>query len=307
VNSTRIASSAFVAAALIAVAVPAAAQQRGGEDARKKESGRAAVSAPAQRGGGGREQSSGRATGQRGGGGREQSSGRATATQRGGSGQQSGGGQGVARGSGSGQPSGGGQGMSRGSGGGPQSSGHPSAQRGSVGQQTPGGRNDGRAGFGQPQVGGRNSSRQYARPRDFEPYRPFSFSRPHYVFRERLNLGFGLWLGYSVAYPWSWYGNYRPRIYGRGFYHQGSYYYAEPGVWTYGGLSFDIQPPDADLYIDDEYVGTVGTFTPYGEPLTLLPGIHRIAIVRDGYRTLEWDVAVEAGQVLPYRGMMEPW
>jgi hypothetical protein len=61
---------------------------------------------------------------------------------------------------------------------------------------------------------------------------------------------------------------------------------------------------DADLYVDGEYVGPVGTFTPYGEPLTLWPGVHRIAIVRDGFRTMEWEVAVQPGRVVPYRGML---
>ena len=75
-------------------------------------------------------------------------------------------------------------------------------------------------------------------------------------------------------------------------------------VQLYGGLSFDIQPADADLYVDGEYVGSVGTFTPYGEPLTLYPGVHRIAIVREGFRTMEFEVAVQPGQVIPYRGML---
>ena len=77
-----------------------------------------------------------------------------------------------------------------------------------------------------------------------------------------------------------------------------------PALQLYGGVSFDIQPSDADLFVDGEYVGSVGTFTPYGEPLTLWPGVHRIAIVRDGFRTMEWEVAVQPGQVIPYRGML---
>jgi hypothetical protein len=32
--------------------------------------------------------------------------------------------------------------------------------------------------------------------------------------------------------------------------------------------------------------------------------VHRIAIVRDGFRTMEWEVAVQPGQVIPYRGML---
>ena len=69
-----------------------------------------------------------------------------------------------------------------------------------------------------------------------------------------------------------------------------------------GGISFDIQPSDADVFVDGEYVGPVANFTAYSEPLTLTPGVHRIAIQREGFRSMEWDVTIEPGQVIPYRG-----
>jgi archaellum component FlaG (FlaF/FlaG flagellin family) len=90
-------------------------------------------------------------------------------------------------------------------------------------------------------------------------------------------------------------------------YYGGSNYGYTLGVQQYGGLSFDIQPYDAGVFVDGEYVGTVGTFTPSGEPLTLWPGVHHIAIVCDGFRTMEWDVTVQPGQVIPYRGMLSRW
>jgi hypothetical protein len=145
-------------------------------------------------------------------------------------------------------------------------------------------------------------SRPYVRPRNFVPYRPFRFARPYYSFRPRFSIGFGLWIGHPIAYPYSYLGSYRPRVYGH--YAPGPYA-AGPGVSIYGGLSFDIQPYDADLFIDGEYVGKVGDFTPGTEPLTLTPGVHRIAIQRDGFRPMEWEVAIEPGEVIPYRGTME--
>lgn len=202
-----------------------------------------------------------------------------------------------------------------------QYSGAQTAPRAGAGARSPGYRTDDRRGYDQPRAGFdsrsyasrggvvRYDGRRYARPRAYTPYRPHYFSRSYYAFRPRVNIGFGLWLGYSVRYPWSWYyGGYRPRLYGYwDGYVPGSVYYADRNVDYYGGLSFDIQPSDADLYIDGEFVGEVGLFTAYGEPLTLVPGWHRIAIVRDGYQTLEWDVEIEAGMVLPYHGVMEPW
>jgi hypothetical protein len=175
------------------------------------------------------------------------------------------------------------------------------------GNQSQGPRYDDRRGYAQPGGGyGRDGYRGYVRPPHFQPYRPYYFSRPYYGFRPHLHIGFGVWLGAPVPYPWAYFGTYRPRVYG--FY--GQEYYGRtyvgvaPGVQQYGGLSFDIQPSDADLFVDGEYVGPVGTFTPYGEPLTLWPGVHRIAIVRDGFRTMEWEVAIQPGQVVPYRGML---
>jgi hypothetical protein len=159
---------------------------------------------------------------------------------------------------------------------------------------------------GYAQAGGgyrRYDAHAYVVPRDFHPYRPLYFSRPYYGFRPHVHLGFGIWLGVPVPYPWAYFGAYVPRVYG--YYYNQGYYGVTPGVPRYGGLSFDIQPYDAGLFVDGEYVGTVGTFTPYGEPLTLWPGVHHIAIVRDGFRTMEWDVMVEPGQVIPYRGAME--
>jgi hypothetical protein len=166
-------------------------------------------------------------------------------------------------------------------------------------------RPDDHRGYAQPSGAyGRYSGHAYIVPRNFHPYRPLYFSRPYYGFRPHVHLGFGVWLGAPVPYPWAYFGTYRPRVYG--FYDQG-YFGVAPGVQQYGGLSFDIQPYDAALFVNGEYVGTVGTFTPYGEPLTLWPGVHHIAIVRDGFRTMEWDAAVEPGRVIPYRGMLSRW
>ena len=179
------------------------------------------------------------------------------------------------------------------------------ATRGYGGYQSPAYRSGDHRGYAQPGGGyGRYETRRYVRPSYVQPYRPLYFSRPYYGFRAHLHLGHGVWLGVSVPYPWAYFGTYRPRVYG----HYGQVYYGvAPGVQQYGGLSFDIQPSDADLFVDGEYVGAVGTFTPYGEPLTLWPGVHRIAIVRDGFRTMEFDVTVQPGQVIPYRGMLARW
>ena len=199
---------------------------------------------------------------------------------------------------------------------------------------------------------------------------PVRFYRPYYTFRPRLNLGFGLWLGYPVAYT-SYYGYYNPYYgyynpyyaypYGYPYptqayppypspayplgaypppayppsayppsayppsgyppsgyqppasypqspyppssYPQGSVA-AQPGQPT-GGMSFEITPADAQLYVDGQYVGTVSQFTPMSQPLGLTAGRHHVQITAPGYRTMELDANIIAGEVLPYQGTLE--
>ncbi len=72
-----------------------------------------------------------------------------------------------------------------------------------------------------------------------------------------------------------------------------------------GGVSFEITPGTAGVFLDGSYVGTVDQFTPTTQPLGLTPGRHRIEIRAQGYRTMNFDVDVVPGQVIPYRGVME--
>ena len=145
-------------------------------------------------------------------------------------------------------------------------------------------------------------SHDYVRPFGWRPYYPYHFIRPYYAFSPWLDLGFGVWCGFPVPYPWVYLGDYEPTVFGV---EVGGYAVA-PARSTYGGVSFDIQPSNANLFVDGQYVGVVGSFGPSNEPLTLEPGSHQIAIQLDGYRPLEFDVTVGAGQVIPYRGALEP-
>ena len=72
-----------------------------------------------------------------------------------------------------------------------------------------------------------------------------------------------------------------------------------------GGVSFEIVPTTAQVFVDGSPVGTVGEFTPTTQPLGLTPGRHRIEIRSPGYQTMEFDADVVAGQVIPYQGTMQ--
>ena len=173
------------------------------------------------------------------------------------------------------------------------------------------------------------------------PY--YGYAQPYYAFRPHVSVGFGLWVGYPVPYPY-YYGNYYrypypypygysypypPAAYGypappyaypapnpsspypSGAYPQAGYPPAgpvtvQPGTTTGAGVSFEITPVDADVFVDGTYVGRVSNFGPRSQPLSVTPGRHLIEIRRQGYQTLSFDADVAAGQVIPYEGAMQP-
>jgi hypothetical protein len=185
-----------------------------------------------------------------------------------------------------------------------------------------------------PRVGGRVGV--------FAPYR---FASPYYAFRPRVSVGFGLWVGFPVAYPYYAYGYGYPYSYSYGYpYSYGPYGYASPYPYPYpapgygypsygppasayppanypppagsvgvqpgqgesGGVSFETTPATASVYIDGQYAGTVADFSPTTQPLTLSPGRHQVEVRAPGYKTMALDIDVTPGQVIPFQGTMEP-
>jgi hypothetical protein len=79
----------------------------------------------------------------------------------------------------------------------------------------------------------------------------------------------------------------------------------QPDQSNLGGLSFEITPADAQVYVDGNLVGTVGQFTPTSQPLGVVSGRHHIEIRLSGYKTMSFEADIIAGQVIPYQGQME--
>lgn len=171
---------------------------------------------------------------------------------------------------------------------------------------------------------------------------PVRFFRPYYVFRPRFSLGFGLFAGFPIAYSYPFYVPYYspyyyypppyPYPYGYGYpgysypypsanyppypassYSQPAYdppsgfVTAEPAQSQFdtGGVSFEITPATAEVYVDGARVGAVGDFTSSSQPLGLAAGRHHVEIRAPGFETMEFDVDIVAGQVIPYRGEMQ--
>lgn len=60
-----------------------------------------------------------------------------------------------------------------------------------------------------------------------------------------------------------------------------------------GTIRLDIRPPDASVYVDGAFRGSGRQ----AERLRVAPGRHKVEVVRPGYRTLEREVEVGAGEV----------
>jgi PEGA domain len=158
-------------------------------------------------------------------------------------------------------------------------------------------------------------------------YRPYLF-RPHF------SIGFGFFVGYPVPYAYTYPDYYPYPYYGYGYSYptaapypapygypntgyppeyqqgynnqdQGSVQVA-PGPANSGGVSFEVNPPTAQVYVDGQYVGTVESFDGTKQPLTLPAGNHQIKIRAEGYHDVAFQANVLAGQVIPYRGDLQP-
>jgi hypothetical protein len=192
-------------------------------------------------------------------------------------------------------------------------------------------------------VVGRSAPRIIGAPRGVR-VAPVRFYQPYYTFRPRVSLGFGLWVGFPITYPYYYgyydpyyspytypapypaygypypattYPPYPPTPYPPSGYPPSAYpqsgYPAPPGSVgvqgpnhsNTGGLSFEITPNTAEVFVDGQDVGQVGQFTATSQPLALTPGRHHIEIRAAGYRTIDFETDIVAGQVIPYQGALE--
>jgi hypothetical protein len=72
-----------------------------------------------------------------------------------------------------------------------------------------------------------------------------------------------------------------------------------------GGISFEITPDSAAVFVDGAYMGTAGEFGAAAEPLGLEAGRHRVEIRAQGHRTMTFEADVRAGEVIPYQGTLQ--
>jgi hypothetical protein len=151
------------------------------------------------------------------------------------------------------------------------------------------------------------------------------FAHPYYAFHSHFSIGFGIYVGYPIAYPYTYYDPY-------GFYNFGVGYgagysvgyptgvgvapaygtttdrsYSAGGSYDQsqlGGLSFEIDPADAAVFIDGEYAGVAGDYSAGQMPLTMVAGRHHVELKAQGFMTVAFDITIVPGQVTPYQGAM---
>lgn len=127
--------------------------------------------------------------------------------------------------------------------------------------------------------------------------------------------------GYYLYDPWSWYGWGWPAYgayagwgwggyYGNAWGGYGGYYGGYGGYgggygWT-GGVRLKVDHRDAEVYVDGYYAGAVDDFDGTFQQLRLDDGGYRIEIRKPGFETLVFDVRVQPGRTITYRGRMTP-
>jgi hypothetical protein len=113
---------------------------------------------------------------------------------------------------------------------------------------------------------------------------------------------------YYGPYGWGYpYGGYYDGYYW-GYYGWGAPYSSNHYVYNYdfGSLRLQVEPDDAEVYVDGYYAGEVDDFNGIFQRLHVRPGRHEIAFKRRGFRTHRVKVYVPVGSTLKVRYEMQP-
>lgn len=139
--------------------------------------------------------------------------------------------------------------------------------------------------------------RYYYSPR-YYTYRPYYFYRPNIY--TAFSFGYGPY-GRGLFYYDTFYDSYV-------FYPRTIVRYGDYGRYGYptGDLRLDIEPRDAQVYIDGAYAGLVDDFDGVFQSLRLEAGQYHVEVVLPGFETLDFDVAIRPGEKTTYRGDLLP-
>jgi PEGA domain-containing protein len=162
------------------------------------------------------------------------------------------------------------------------------------------------------------------------PYRPY-----YYGYRPGLTIGFYAGFGgypyrYPYAYGYPYYSGYPYSTYPYSSYPYSSYPYysgypyasgygygpsgyalpppayvsASPG-YAYGGVRIIDAPPDAQVFVDNYYMGVVDDFDGPTQHLNLTSGPHQVEIRIAGYQPIAFNVNIQPGRTITYRAPIQ--
>lgn len=153
-----------------------------------------------------------------------------------------------------------------------------------------------RAGRNDPRY--RSGGNVYGAPRSYNYY---YYPRRYYPY------GYGAFgLGYFYYDPYTWY---PPSSYS-GYYGGGGYYdpfYGDSFFHDIGELRISVSPRYADVYVDGYFSGRVDDYDGTFQALKLEAGAHHIQISAPGFAPLDFDVRIEPGRKITYRGTLQPF
>jgi hypothetical protein len=137
----------------------------------------------------------------------------------------------------------------------------------------------------------------YYSPRYYS-YRPYYYYRPNYY--SPFVFGYGP-RGRGYFYFDVFYDSYV-------FYPRTIVRYNDYGRYGYptGELRLDVEPRDAQVYIDGAYAGLVDDFDGIFQSLRLEVGEYQVEVVSPGFEPLVFDVRIPPGEKVTYRGDLLP-
>lgn len=104
---------------------------------------------------------------------------------------------------------------------------------------------------------------------------------------------------HPYAYPY--YRRYNDRVFG---------WYGDFGGYGFGyatgELRLEVRPRDAEVYVDGYYAGIVDDFDGFLQGLRLEEGPYTIELRAPGYEPIVFDVRIQAGRKISYRGDLRP-
>src|SRR6185436_3428357 len=102
----------------------------------------------------------------------------------------------------------------------------------------------------------------------------------------------------APGWPWGY-----PYPYPHGYPPYGFRVFTE---WQTSRVRLDIEPDDAQVFVDRYYAGVVNDYDGFFQRLTLRAGPHLVEIRKEGFRPLGIELNLYPGQDVTYRRTMEP-